>query len=290
MATIITIQPTDVIASSRADLNTNFANLNTDKAETTAPTFATSITGSYLTASEALITDTNKKIVSAPVATYPSLAELAYLKGATSSVQAQITARALKGANSDITSLTGLTTPLTVAQGGVGVATLDDHYVLIGSGTSAITPITPDIAGKVLTSNGVGADPSFQSQLVGVSTFKNGVTTYDIATADGTQDIAHGCGATPKKIKITCMGPTPGNYAINSKCYFVYNGTTASSLYESYYNGSTHNNSSSTIIIQTDTNIYTTGTVTIDATNISIAWVKTGSPTGQTRIMWEAEV
>src|SRR3990167_9730355 len=36
----------------------------------TAPTFATSITGSYLTASEILITDASKNIVSAPVATY----------------------------------------------------------------------------------------------------------------------------------------------------------------------------------------------------------------------------
>lgn len=34
MATIQTIQGTDVIANSRADINTNFANLNSDKIET----------------------------------------------------------------------------------------------------------------------------------------------------------------------------------------------------------------------------------------------------------------
>jgi microcystin-dependent protein len=33
MSTITTIQPTDVIANSRADINTNFENLNTDKVE-----------------------------------------------------------------------------------------------------------------------------------------------------------------------------------------------------------------------------------------------------------------
>lgn len=54
------------------------------------PVFANSITGSYLTANEMLITDGSKKIVSAPVATYPSLTELAYLKGATGVVQTQI--------------------------------------------------------------------------------------------------------------------------------------------------------------------------------------------------------
>lgn len=58
----------------------------------TAPTFGTSITGSYLTASEILITDGSKNIVSAPVATYPSLTELSYVKGVTSSIQSQINA------------------------------------------------------------------------------------------------------------------------------------------------------------------------------------------------------
>jgi hypothetical protein len=56
----------------------------------TAPTFATSINGSYLTASELVITDASKNIVSAPVATYPSLTELTYVKGVTSAIQTQI--------------------------------------------------------------------------------------------------------------------------------------------------------------------------------------------------------
>jgi len=62
------------------------------KSPSTAPTFATSITGSYLTASEILITNGSKDIVSAPVATYPSLTELAYVKGVTSAIQTQIDA------------------------------------------------------------------------------------------------------------------------------------------------------------------------------------------------------
>lgn len=64
------------------------------KAPTTSPTFATSITGSYLTASEILITDGSKNIVSAAVATYPSLTELTYVKGVTSAIQTQFTAKA----------------------------------------------------------------------------------------------------------------------------------------------------------------------------------------------------
>lgn len=64
------------------------------KAPTTSPTFATSITGSYLTASQILGTDGSKNIVSLPVATYPSLTELAFVKGVTSAVQTQINTKA----------------------------------------------------------------------------------------------------------------------------------------------------------------------------------------------------
>lgn len=46
--------------------------------------------GSYLTPSELLITNGSSHIVSAPVATYPSLTELTYLKGVTSDIQTQI--------------------------------------------------------------------------------------------------------------------------------------------------------------------------------------------------------
>jgi len=73
------------------------------KAPLTSPTFATSINGSYLTASEMLGTDASKNIVSLPVATYPSLTELSYVKGVTSAIQTQIGAlvpKSLYDANS----------------------------------------------------------------------------------------------------------------------------------------------------------------------------------------------
>jgi hypothetical protein len=61
---------------------------------------------------------------------------------------------ASSGANSDITSITGLTTPLTVAQGGIGVGTLTANNVLLGNGTSALQVVAPSTNGNVLTSNG----------------------------------------------------------------------------------------------------------------------------------------
>lgn len=59
---------------------------------------------------------------------------------------------ASSGANSNITSLTGLTTPLSVAQGGTGANTITG--VLLGNGTSAVTAVSPGTSGNVLTSNG----------------------------------------------------------------------------------------------------------------------------------------
>jgi hypothetical protein len=56
-----------------------------------------------------------------------------------------------------------------VADGGTGASSLNDHYVLVGSGTAAVTPVTPSTAGLVLTSNGTGSDPSFQAAAGGKS-------------------------------------------------------------------------------------------------------------------------
>lgn len=47
-----------------------------------------------------------------------------YLVGAASNIQTQLTAKAAKGANTDITSLSGLTTPLSTGQGRTGQGSL----------------------------------------------------------------------------------------------------------------------------------------------------------------------
>ena len=61
---------------------------------------------------------------------------------------------AASGANGDITSLSGLTTPLSVPQGGTGLATLTANNVILGNGTSTPTFVAPGTALNVLTSNG----------------------------------------------------------------------------------------------------------------------------------------
>lgn len=77
---------------------------------------------------------------------------------AATNVQAAIneldTEKAKSGANSDITSLAGLTTALSVGQGGTGAATLSANAVLLGNGTSALKTVSAGSAGKILTDNG----------------------------------------------------------------------------------------------------------------------------------------
>jgi len=77
-----------------------------NKAPTTSPTFATSITGSYLTASELLSTNASSEIVSLAVATYPSLTELSYVKGLSSAIQTQLNAKAPSASPTITTKMT----------------------------------------------------------------------------------------------------------------------------------------------------------------------------------------
>lgn len=119
------------------------------KAPATSPTFATSITGSYLTASELLGTDGSKNIVSLAVATYPSLAELAYVKGVTSAIQTQLNAKAASGANTDITALdqdVTITATGTIAANTIGFRGLPTTGQSQGSGIT----LALDDAGKAV--------------------------------------------------------------------------------------------------------------------------------------------
>lgn len=58
--------------------------------------------------------------------------------------------KANSGANSDITSLSGLTTPLSVAQGGTGANTHTSGGFLVGAGTSAVTSSKQAPSGDVV--------------------------------------------------------------------------------------------------------------------------------------------
>lgn len=151
-------------------------------------------------------------------------------------------------------------------------------------------PKAPNDATKFLN----GANPPAWTTPA-VFAFKNGVTTRDVSTASGVQNIAHGLGVTPKYIRITCILYTStGN--ILSRSDGVYNGTTNSGLLTA---GTTGTNGTSqavdigsaialATIANADTTNNATAVATFDGTNIILTWTKNGTPTGTAKLMWEA--
>lgn len=133
--------------------------------------FGGTIQGTYLTASEMLITDGSKNIVSAPVATYPSLTELSYLKGATSAVQTQ-----LNGKQSTITFGTGVQTALGVNIGSAGAPVLFN-----GAGGTPSSMTGTNITG---TASGLTAgNVTTNANLTGVVTSVGNTTSFATSPA-----------------------------------------------------------------------------------------------------------
>lgn len=151
--------------------------------------------------------------------------------------------------------------------------------------------VAPGTSGNVMTSNGT----DWTSATPATVSFKNGVTTYDLATASGNQTIAHGLGVTPKFVRFTVtMDSTNIGTLHNTLSTGVYNGTTNSVVYrvEEELTGifmSANSSTSYCIYLETLLNLSQSATATFDSTNITLAWTRTGStPAGTAYIMWEA--
>lgn len=133
-STITTILGTDTLSASRSVINTNFSNLNTDKAETTVTTLANLTTANALTSAT-------------------SLATLAAL-----STVGTITTGVWNG------------TAVTVPFGGTGSTTLSSNQVLLGNGTGIMKVVSGwGTSGQFLTSNGGVLAPSWTSGTIDTS-------------------------------------------------------------------------------------------------------------------------
>jgi hypothetical protein len=86
---------------------------------------------------------------------------------------------ASSGANSDITSLTGLTTPLSENQGGTGYGSYTTGDLLYASSSSTLARLNDVVVGNALVSGGVGVAPSWGK--IGLSTHVSGT----LPTANG---------------------------------------------------------------------------------------------------------
>ena len=186
---------------------------------------------------------------------------------------------AKSGANSDITSLSGLTTPLSLSQGGTGANLVDpnaDRIVFWDDSAGAIAFLTVGanllLSDTSLTGN---ADMAYAN-----ARFKVGSFTRNVATASGTAAVT-GVGFTPKAI-IFGSGMTASSVG---SCIGVDDGTTRGG-----FQFVSPNNFLSTAfsiyVAPTATSDYNTGIVsTFDVDGFTISWTKVGSPTG-TATVW----
>jgi hypothetical protein len=102
--------------------------------------------------------------------------------------------------------------PVTVAQGGTGLATLTANNVMLGNGTSAVQFVAPGTSGNVLTSNGTtwasspGVTSTYAEIYVADGTTAQSISTgatYAKLTAFTTDGISNNCTAAAASDKIT---------------------------------------------------------------------------------------
>jgi hypothetical protein len=103
---------------------------------------------------------------------------------------------AASGANSDITSLTGLTTPLSVAQGGTGQSSYTNGQLLIGNTTgNTLTKATLTAGTGISVTNSTGS-------ITIANTLSGGFSNMQVFTGPGTFTTP----ATTTNIKVTVVG------------------------------------------------------------------------------------
>lgn len=122
-----------------------------------------------------------------------------------------------------------------------------------------------------------------------------GATTYDLASASGTQTIAHGLGVAPRLVRLTALfsDSSTTDPAVISNAFALYSSSTQSSVFNSHRSSSSASSNESkhgsTFTIYSDADSkYQSGVITVDATNITITWTKTSTPTGTANLIWEA--
>ena len=159
-----------------------------------------------------------------------------------------------------------------IAQGGGGLVTSGN--IVDGSIINADINSAADIARSKLKAS------DFAPKVL--------ATTRDIATASGTQTIAHGLGRTPILIEIKAVLNTAGS-AATSLAFLASDGTTVSSWHAGIGGDDNANVDGTEFRIYSGSagasGFYATGTVTFDATNIYIAWVKQDTPTGTIKMI-----
>lgn len=184
------------------------------------------------------------------------------------------------------TTVKGVSEIATTAEITAGTAT---------GGTGAVLVVPASAVGAVGASKIVqfnssaqypAADGSLITNITNPITYKNNSTSKNLADASTTQTIAHGLGKAPKCVEIVFHRTDGTAFAT-----FYYNGTTKSVVGYALSNAAYRDMSGSDIVLYElgNNTQFQTGVLSFDATNISIVWTKSNSPTGTYGMNWRAE-
>lgn len=225
---------------------------------------------SGLTASEIVLTDASKNLVSAAVATYPSLTELTYVKGVTSAIQTQLNTKEVTLTFGDGLTRTandvdvdaaqpGITTATALPWTGLKVGTDGEIPTFDSSGNPSF--VAAGNSGQVLTSNGAGAAPTFQT-IAGSSTPSFLFATVFESTSRLGQTIVGGGGVTLNSSGLYLKTGAAGGGAFGARYSFGVSQTGIEDGSPSYSVGVYTDNSIATI----GSSFFGMGTVTIAGT------------------------
>ena len=178
----------------------NSTYLTTASASSTYQTIITNPVTGTGTINELAYWNSASSIASLAVATYPSLTELAYVKGVTSSIQTQLNAKA--------STLSGTTNyiPKFTSSSAIGNSIIYDNGTSVGINTA--TPNIVGFTGPILTVNGSGNYQGFEVATGGVTRFvmiSQGTIGF-LSTRQAGMDIVFEAGAASEKMRITSAG------------------------------------------------------------------------------------
>ncbi len=138
--------------------------------------------------------------------------------------------------------------------------------------------------------NGVDAPKIPAANILGLSTVRSiGNSSRALNATAGTQTIAHGLGTKPTVVRIN--GTAAGGTAIAAVSYGIYyNGNVSANYLEMYVGTSVSGGTTGDIIYLAGGGSGQSATITVDSTNIYLAWSQvSGGATGTLYFTWEAE-
>lgn len=118
--------------------------------------------------------------------------------------------------------------------------------------------------------------------------------TYDTATATGSATYAHGLGVAPNWVKVHAIISGGNGTHAESVGEWITGGTNKC-IYIGFHSATTQidgNSDTACIYLMSagDGDDTATGTVTVDATNITVSWTKTNGPSGTAHLIFESGV